>query len=90
MREIIKTVLVGLFYSVITLVVLNTLIFFIEITQSDYYIESWAFNFDSGAFNINNNLIGLEFGKIDSYIILGMLFVFSVFLSLKKQDYIRS
>lgn len=90
MREIIKTVLKGLFYSVITLVVLNTLMFFIELIQSDYYVESWAFNFDSGVFNINNTLIGIEFGKIDSYVILGMLFVFSIFLNLRKQDYIRS
>jgi len=62
---------------------MNLLIFIVDINE--YTIaQDWIFKLEKGAFYINNNIVGFEFGKIETNGLLLMLFFIGIFMNYKN------
>lgn len=83
MKELFKSTIRSLGFSIATLFTLNTIVFIL--TLNEYQIaQDWSFNLEKGVFFINNIASGFEFGKMETNGLLLMLFFSGIFMNFKK------
>lgn len=87
MKEIFKTTLKSLGFSVATIFIMNLLIFISNINESNV-TQDWFFKLEKGVFYINNIAVGFEFGKLETNGLLLMLFFIGIFMNYKKENII--
>jgi len=83
MKEFFKSIIRSLGFSIATLFTMNTIIFILSINE--YQIaQDWSFRLEKGVFFIDNIALGFEFGKMETYCLLLMLFLLGIFMNFKK------
>jgi len=83
MKEFFKTIIKSFGFSLLTLFLLNAIIFIVTINESDI-IQDWTFNIEQGTFFINNSPSGFEFERIETKGLLLLLFVLGIFMKFKN------
>ena len=83
MNTTFRTILKGLGFAVITLLIINLVGFALELIRSGIS-EDWMFKFKHGVFYVNGSPTGLAFGQTSANIIMIVAFLFYLFNNRKN------
>jgi len=82
MNSFFNTILKSFWFSLVTLFILNVIIFIASISES-HMIQQWTFNITQGTFLIDNTVYGFEFDKVETKGLLLLLFILGILLNFK-------
>ena len=85
MKDIFKTTLKSLGFSIATIFTMNLLIFIVQFNEYNV-TQDWDFNLEQGTFLINNIPTGFEFGRVETKGLLLLLFIVGIFMKFKTQN----